>query len=251
MKRHLVPQTGLRLERFPDRLEGCAEIAPEVCVPGTGRLRTSVLVLWADVVAGLLTGFAVAPRVPVTLELSVETFAPAVVGSRVGLCARVVKAGSSVTHVEIEVHVDGEPAGLCHVSFMLAPDVSLKLPETAGSLRAFEGEGRISKPYAEQVDCRRLRPGVATLPRTEQTMNASRTVNGGVAALAVEEAVLSTQPVGTVVEAMALRYVRPARVGPVEASAEPFGDRWRVQVVDAGSEDRRQCVLATVRTARA
>jgi hypothetical protein len=41
-------------------------------VPGTSRLRTSILATWADNLAGLLAVYAMAPRVPVTLDLDVH-----------------------------------------------------------------------------------------------------------------------------------------------------------------------------------
>jgi acyl-coenzyme A thioesterase PaaI-like protein len=248
MKQHLIPETGLRLRRSAGHLEGNADVVPELCVPGTDRLRASVLVPWADVVCGLLTSFAVGPRVPVTLELSLEMCAPVRLHDTVGLSGRVVKAGSAVTHVEVEVRVGGVPAGLGSASFMLAPDATLVLPDADEVLSRFgDGSRRLTVPYTERVDCERARPGIARLPRTQETTNASQTINGGVIALAAEEAVLSSEPAGTVVDAMALRYLRPARVGPAVASAVAFGDLWRVEIRDAGAGDR-PCVLATVRT---
>lgn len=250
MKENLIPQTGLMPRIVDDGLAATAEVAPELCVPGTDELRMSVLVLWADVMCGLLVSRTVRPRVPVTLELSVEMFAPAVLGSTVSMSSKVVKAGGSVTHVDAEILVDDRPAGLATVSFMLAPDVTLELPRTSHLLQAFDGgPHRLAKPYAERVDCDRVGPGVARLPRTEETINASGTIHGGVIAVPAEEAVLSAEPAGSVLTAMTLRYLRPARVGPAVATAERFGDLWRVEVADAGAESRA-CVLTTARTRR-
>ena len=249
-KRHLMSEMGLRLWRSGEHLEGTADVVHELCVPGTEQLRTSVLVLWVDLVCGLLTSFGVTPRVPVTLELSLEMFATARLNGTVGLSGRVVKSGSAVTHAEVEVRVDGMPAGLGSASFMLAPDVTLVLPDTDEMLRTLEGGDRLlATPYAERLGCERRQPGTAWLPRTDDTANASRTIHGGVIALAAEEAVLSAEPAGSNVEAMTLRYLRPARVGPAVATAVPFGALWRVEIRDAGAGDR-PCVLTTVRTAR-
>lgn len=249
MNRNFIPEMGFSLRRSADGLEGTCEVAPELCAPGTDQLRSSVLVLWADVICGLLTTAVVSPRLPATLELSLEMFAPAPLGSRVDMAGRVVKSGSAVTHAEVEVLVDGVPAGLGAASFMLSPGVTVELPGLDELLEGFHGRLRAGKPYAERVDCERLTAGRARLPRTDQTMNASQTIHGGIVALAIEEAVLSAEPAGTVVSAMALRYVRPARVGPAIAIADRFGERWRVDVRDAGAEDR-SCVHATVATTR-
>lgn len=252
MNRDFLPQMGLSLHRSADGagLDGTCVLVEDLCAPGTDRLRASVLVLWVDVISGLLTTSVVAPRVPVTLELSLDMFEPARLSSTVDLAARVVKAGSAVTHVEVELRVDGAPAGLASASFMLLRDTSITLSDSLDDLLAnFRGELRVGKPYAERVDCRRLGRGRASMPRTEDTVNASDTVHGGLIAVPIEEAVLSAAPAGAVVSAMALRYVRPARVGPAVAVAERFGDLWRVDVQDAGAGDR-SCVHATVRTTR-
>ncbi|MGY2010234.1 hypothetical protein ACW9HJ_19105 [Nocardia gipuzkoensis] len=60
-----------------EELHGRAEITPEMHVPGTTVLRTSVLATWADTVSGLLASLVMGPRVPVTLELDVGLYRPA------------------------------------------------------------------------------------------------------------------------------------------------------------------------------
>jgi acyl-coenzyme A thioesterase PaaI-like protein len=247
MDRNFIPEMGFSLQRSGDGLAGTCEVVPELCASGTDQLRSSVLVLWADVICGLLTTAVVQPKLPATLELSMEMFAPATIGSRVDMTGRVVKSGNAVTHAEVEVFVDGDPAGLGAASFMLSPGVTVQLPSLDELLEGFQGRLRAGKPYPERVGCERLEPGRALLPRRPDTINASQTIHGGIVALAIEEAVLSAEPPGTVVSAMALRYVRPARVGPAIAVADRFGERWRVDVRDAGAEDR-SCVHATVAT---
>lgn len=249
MNRNFIAELGFSLRRSGDGLEGTCEVTEEICVPGGGHLRASVLVLWTDVMCGLLTTSVVSPRLPATLELGMEMFRPAPIGSTVTLSARVVKSGSAVTHAEVEVYVDGDPAGLASASFMLSPGVEVQLPELDELLQNFQGRLLVGKPYAERIDCQRLAPGRASLPRTPETVNASDTVHGGLVALPIEEAVLAAEAPGTIVAAMGLRYVRPARVGPAIAVAERFGDRWRVDVQDAGAGNR-SCVHATVTAVR-
>ncbi|HWI43178.1 MAG TPA: hotdog domain-containing protein [Nocardioides sp.] len=247
MNRNFIPEMGFSLRRCGEGLEGECAVGEDLCVPGTHHLRASVLVLWADVICGLQTAAAVAPKIPATLELGLEMFRPAPLGSTVRMFGRVVKSGNAVTHAEVEMYVDDEPAGLGSASFMLAPGVEMQLPELDELLAGFRCELRIGKPYAERVGSDRLGPGRARLPKTPDTINASDTIHGGLVALAIEEAVLAAEPPGTVVTAMGLRYVRPARVGPAVAVAEQFGERWKVDVQDAGAGDR-SCVHATVTT---
>jgi hypothetical protein len=71
-------------------------------------------------------------------------------------------------------------------------------------------------------------------------------VNGGLLALAVEEAVLSTLPPATTLSMLAMRYLRPVRVGPAVAEAVAHGRVAEVTVVDHGRGDD-VAVLATAR----
>jgi acyl-coenzyme A thioesterase PaaI-like protein len=107
---------------------------------------------------------------------------------------------------------------------------------------------RLSMPLAERAGCERRRPGVAVLPRTEDGLNASNTVNGGLIALAAEEAVLSLVP-GDSLSFLGLRYLQPARVGPVVATARLHEGVGRIELRDSGN-DNRLATLATARTFR-
>jgi acyl-coenzyme A thioesterase PaaI-like protein len=86
------------------------------------------------------------------------------------------------------------------------------------------------------------------LPRSEDGLNAAGTVNGGLIALAVEEAALSLTP-GSTLSTMALRYLRPVRSGPAVATATVRAGLGRVDVRDAGG-DARPAVTATTRALR-
>jgi acyl-coenzyme A thioesterase PaaI-like protein len=102
----------------------------------------------------------------------------------------------------------------------------------------------LAEPFAARAGCRRRAPGVAELPRTADGLNAAGTVNGGLIALAVEEAALSLAP-GATLTSLALRYLRPVRVGPAVATAEVRAGLGRVEVRDAGSDDRPVATATT------
>jgi len=77
----------------------------EACVPGTSILRTSVIGTWADVIAGIIAGYAINPRIPLTLDLEVHILKPARVGTRIRSEATPVKVGRTVTVVRNSVTI--------------------------------------------------------------------------------------------------------------------------------------------------
>ena len=132
---------------------------------------------------------------------------------------------------------------------MPAPDERLTL-DIAAQRRpgrpAPRGQPSLTVPFAERAGCAVRAPGVAVLGHSEESLNASNTLNGGLIALACEEAALSLSP-GTTLASLDLRYLQPVRVGPAVAEAEVRHGLGRIEVRDAGNENRL-CVVATSRT---
>jgi acyl-coenzyme A thioesterase PaaI-like protein len=62
-------------------------------------------------------------------------------------------------------------------------------------------------------------------------------INGGLIAVVIEEAVLSAST-GGALDGLTVRYLRPGRVGPFVATAQLSPGLARVEVRDAGAEDR-------------
>lgn len=237
---------GIRVDG--DVLRGTVDVVPEMHVPHTDCLRTSIFAVWTDVLTGLHVTDVLNPRVPVTLELTVDLIRPPHAMTRVDAVARIVKSGRSVVMAEVEFCAGNELLAVGAASFMPAPDESLTLPSLLDSLDSHHrGDRRLVAPFAERAGCTRLGDGVASLDRSEQVVNASNTVNGGLMALVAEEAVLSGAPDGTTLASLAMRYLRPARIGPVVATATRHGDVAHVVVRDAGANDR-SVVSATART---
>jgi acyl-coenzyme A thioesterase PaaI-like protein len=129
---------------------------------------------------------------------------------------------------------------------MAAPDVRLRIDSLAGRAPLPSG-ARLTMPFAERAGCERRAPGVAALAYSDEVLNASNTINGGLIALTAEEAVLSLSPPGATLASLDLRYLQPARVGPAVATAEVRHGLGRVEVCDEGNENRL-CVAATART---
>ena len=244
---HVLNDLGWGVRRTEGGMLGSAAVVAEMCVPGTGHLRTSILATWTDTVSGLLVIDAIGPRVPVTLELDVHVYEPLPGSGQVLGHGTLVKSGRSVSVAQVDfTDGEGRPLAFGAASFMAAPDATMRIDFETSADRIMDGAGRLSVPFAEHAGCARTEPGVAVLSRTEGVRNASNTINGGLIALAAEEAALSLTP-GTSLESLGLRYLQPARTGPVVARAQVRGGLGRIEVRDAGSEDRL-CVLATSRT---
>lgn len=245
-RRHILSELGFAIKRVGNELHGAASVTPEMHVPGTEQLRTSILAAWADHLAGLLAIDTMAPRVPVTLELDVHLYRPAPGSGMVRGVGRTIKTGRSVFVAGIDFFSErGEPIAIAAGSFMAAPDPSAKLPDRL-SIDGFVTERRLSVPFAVRAGCERRDPGVAALFRSEDGLNSANSVNGGLIALAAEEAALSLAP-GTSLCSLGLRYLQAARVGPVVATARIHAGLAVVDLRDAGNDDRLS-VTATART---
>jgi uncharacterized protein (TIGR00369 family) len=245
-RHHMLQELGFTVRQTEGDLRGAGTVTPHMHAPGTQRLRTSILASWADMICGMLAAQAMAPRVPVTLELDVHLYHPAPTTGTVTAIARTVKAGRSVFVAEVEFCDEREETvAFGTVSFMAAPDARLTLPELT-SIDMPPQEPALAMPLADRAGCERERPGVAVLPRSEDGLNGSNTVNGGLIALAVEEAVLSLLP-GQTLCSLHLRYLQPVRVGPAVATAVVRGGLGRVELRDSGRDDRL-AVTATTRT---
>jgi acyl-coenzyme A thioesterase PaaI-like protein len=252
-RKHVLSELGLAVELRGDELRGHARITPLMHVPGTDVLRTSILAAWTDTVTGLLCTGIVSPKIPVTLDLTLELHRVPHAVSEVTLVGRIIKTSKSAMIAEADIDADGEPLAISTATFMTAPDPGRALPalpsleQLIGLLN--EPREALTVPFAERAGCDRGAPGTAALRRTEEGTNASNTISGGLLALVAEEAALSATP-GSTLTSLALRYLRPSRVGPVVAVARVHGDLSRVEVRDTGKDDRL-VVLATSRSAPA
>ena len=248
LERHIMRDLGFGVTQSSDEIHGSGHVVPEMWVPGTSTLRTSILAAWADVAAGHLAIGLFDPGVPVTLDLDVHLRRPPVGCDEVQMVAQVQKAGRSVSVLSIDI-TDGDeaPLGFAHATFMAAPNPTLRMPTIVrdeGLLRPHLP--RLELPLAERAGCERLAAGSATIPMRPDGLNASGTLNGGLLALLVEEAALSAAP-GAVLSSLAMRYAQPVRVGPAVAQAEVRDGLGNVVVRDAGRDDRL-AVIATIRT---
>jgi acyl-coenzyme A thioesterase PaaI-like protein len=230
---HIVGQLGFRAFEAGDGFAGEGEVLPGACVPGTDVLRTSVVLTWADVIAGAVAGIAVEPRIPVTLDLEVQLRRPIRLGDAVTSEAYALKVGKQVVVTEARFRVDGEVVATAVGSFMVAPDPALVFD--AGFPRSFERGGDLAEPFAERAGVVWPERGVAELPRREDGLNGVGAIQGGLVALAAEEAAASLADGPVVLEATNVRYLRPFSVGPARAVATGDAERAVVHLTDVGA----------------
>jgi acyl-coenzyme A thioesterase PaaI-like protein len=244
---HPLAELGLVVQRRDDGLRGTAATNGMMLVPGTSVLRMSILAAWADTVLGLLAIDSIAPRVPVTLELDVHLAEPAAGIDEVVIDGRVAKAGSSVVTSMIEFSdASGHRFGVGHSMFMANPDDRMRMPAGDWALnRLGSRRGTLTSPFAQRVGCRRIRDGVASIEFDESLGNQSQTMNGGILALAVEEAALSADDPGATLASMTLRFVRPMRTGPAVARAD-----LQRGLADVSVQDEATGALAILATTR-
>jgi acyl-coenzyme A thioesterase PaaI-like protein len=243
----IFKEFGLVLEADGDDLVGRADVVPAMLVPGTDVLRLSVLAVWADTIIGLLAIQAIAPRVPATLELDVHVFAPIRNCKTVCMRAQLTRSGKSVLVFNVDfTDATGQPLGFCTSMFMAIPDPTISIPPGNWALKRFsQSSGELLRPLAERVHCERLEPGVASLPWAQDTQNTARAINGGILAIAIEEAALSLASEQQTLSSLIVRYLRSVRTGPAIARASISEDLGRVEVIDASNN--ALSVAATVR----
>ena len=243
--RHILSEVGWNVRQVGEEMHGEAQAIAPLLVPELPHVRVSMLAAWADQLLGLLAVRIMAPRVPTTLELDVHLYRAAPGTGAIRGRGRLLKAGRSVLTSVVEFsdargEVFAEGAG----SFMLAGDPDVRLPH-AISLDLPPRAASIAEPIAQRAGCERRGPGVAVLPRREDGLNSSNTVNGGLLAVVVEEALLSLAP-HTTLSSLGLRYLRPVRTGPAVARARLRHGLGMVELFDEGNENR----LAVTATAR-
>jgi acyl-coenzyme A thioesterase PaaI-like protein len=255
--KHMLSELQFRPERGGlDRGEvhGEAQVTPFMHVPGAPHLRTSVLAMWSDMLGGILSLTAMRPRVSVTLELDVHLYRPAPASGVVRAEGRTTKAGRSVHVAQVSFRDEaGEEFGFSTTTFMAAHDTSFTAPSTftgpstRTSMKIQRNLNRLSVPLAERARLRRGERGVAELPLSEDGLNSTDTMHGGLIALVAEESVLTLAEPGAMACSLQVRYLSPVRTGPAVATAAGRGGLYRCELRDSGNGNRL-AALATVRT---
>src|SRR4051794_36754540 len=133
---------------------GEADVAPALCWPGTGLVRSSVLGTYADMVCGGLAHQRTGTRSPLTMDLTLRWLRPLPVPSIV-IVGRLVKAGATIIQSGVCFYGPGggEASAPPHLGFMPPPrpqDTEVHTPVVGTGIT----RPPMTVPFPEQVGCR-------------------------------------------------------------------------------------------------
>ncbi len=248
---HATDELDFTVHVDGDELRGEATMTPHAYVPGTDIPQITLLTTWADYTVGALAVSALAPRMPVTLELAVHIYPEAAGLEKITWNAEVVKTGRTVVVLHSEFRSgDGRPAGFANALFVAGPD-----PGSVGPARQHlewhysKPRSALTEPLATMLGSQVVAPGHAVLPCSPHILNTAGAINGGLIAIAVEQAALSADPDASTLESIQLRYLRGVRTGPASAHATVHHGIGQVEVHDCATG--KLAIVATTRGASA
>ncbi len=231
----IISELGMSIEYGDGVIRGHAEVQKHACAPGTDVIRTSVLATWADVVTGVIAAHTINPRIPLTLDLEVQLQQQVTAGTPIVAEAVAVKIGRTIMVCEARFrHAEtGAPLADALGSFIASPNPDHVFEGGFPSVRAIAT--RLSEPFADRAACAVVDRGTAEVPHQPGNLNSSGGIQGGILALAAEEAAGSLHDGPKILASMNLRYLRPFTIGPARAVAEGDDRMAMVRVTDAGT----------------
>jgi len=231
----IISELGMGIEYGDGVIRGRAEVQKHACVPGSGVVRTSVLATWADVVTGVIAAHTINPRIPLTLDLEVQVQQQVMAGTPIVAEAAALKVGRTIMVCEARFRHEetGAPLAAALGSFIASPNPDHVFEGGFPSVRAIAT--RLSEPFADRAACTVVEHGTAEVPHQPGNLNSSGGIQGGILALAAEEAAASLCDKPTPLASINLRYLRPFTVGPARAVAEGDSHSAIVRVTDAGT----------------
>jgi acyl-coenzyme A thioesterase PaaI-like protein len=232
---------GIAVGAGEGRWGGRALVSDALRLPGSARIRSSVLACWADMVSGTDASHANPGRTALTVDLTVRLLVPPV-AEMVVISSEILKAGRRTVVCEARMCDErGRPFALSHMTFQSSPrPEDVMDPYVISGFAAGMADARppsYPQPFMEFTGIRMTGPGACELDRRPRVMNPAGTLQGGAVAAMVEAAAESLAgPVGD----MELHYVSAVRVGPGRARAVATGadGPMRVEVRDPGNGDR-------------
>jgi len=249
--RSVIAELGMIIRPDGDDLLSHATVFEGMNIPGTDILRLSVIAAWADTLLGIQAMKNIVPSVPATVELDVHLIKPFVGKGIVILRSRAAKIGRTISEFVCDfTDESGAALGHGHGLFMATPNPQFSLPPGDWVFKGFATPlPGLTLPLAERIGCERNAPGEATLPWAANIQNATKAINGGLLAVAIEEAVLSAAAPGQSLSSMTITYQRSIRTGPAIARAKVEECLGRVEVSDASND--ALAAMATVQLFKA
>lgn len=212
-------------------------VTEQLCAPGTGSPRASVLATVADIAAGSLVQPVMSPHVPLTTDLDVRRHDLESTGDLVA-SARAAKRGRTIWVLEVTFAPAAEPGrvvGASVVRFIRSPQPSEYFADALPEFSA--AAGSIDRPFPEALRASVDGIGLASIPRWPYVLQPTGTIQGGAVSLVAELAAESC--LGAPVLDIDVHFLSPVRVGPARAAGTVL---WpgtaRVDVRDEGNGGR-------------
>lgn len=228
-----------------------------------GGVGAAALGVAVDVIGGNLALRAVQPDWAVTSTLELHLLRP--ITRDFEVTGAPLRAGKShvVLDVEVAERPNAGPAAVASMTFtrIRRRDYTMPFVENDADRFAFaDAESGLGSPFLEQIGCRVIdaERGVVELPVEDYVRNSVGALQGGaVVALidaAAESVAAARMSEGVATQDLQLHFLALGRVGPIRSHARwlagsPREARLRVELVDAGQEDRLVAV-SVVRLAR-
>ncbi len=245
------PSAGARRAGIP--------FAPELA-GARGAVSAGVLSVLVDAIAGGEAIAAVRPDWIATSDMTLSWQRAVVAGDLVAT-PRVLRAGKTSVAIEVSVESEGAPAALGSVSFARlearsAFQQGVGLASGSGARTVFGDSGsHLARPLREQLGVVTLAAadGVIELPITPYVGNSLGGLQGGIVASAID---FAAETLGAALFGRAaattdlvVHFLALGRSGPMRSRGRLVrrdGARavLRIELVDAGSEDRL-CAVAT------
>jgi uncharacterized protein (TIGR00369 family) len=244
------------------RSQAWMPVVPELCTD-LGHARAGALATLVDVIGGGLAASAAAPGWIATADLTLHLVGAARPGSVVEARANVLRAGRTTVVIEVRL-VDGRERniGIATMSFAVLPrrDTNPDVSSTRqGTSTMATPTSRLARPLIEELDVRvrDAARGEIDVPVTDWTLNSMGAMQGGVVAtvadIAAETALRAATSEPLVVTDLYVTYLGFGKVGPVRSAVDVLGTgeghaTARVELVDAGAENRQMTVVHAVAT---
>lgn len=216
-----------------------------------GNVRAGALLTMADTVGGMCAGLAVLPGWVVSTNLMLRT-EPTQHAGPLALDARVLRVGRKAVVTQVEIRDAGQGGALVGDGVLTSAVL-----EPAGGPPDFPrpmvldapGGPDPVLPVLEFFGIRAHGDSVA-LDITDRVRNPWGILHGGATAVLVDAASAHAIGEGATTADVVMHFLRPGRVGPAVAHASVIGERAdgtvvRVEVVDAGADDRVMAVAVT------
>ena len=239
-------------------------IVPAAC-NDAGHARAGVLAVLVDVIGGGLAAAAASPDWIATADLTLHVVRAARPGSIVEARAEVLRAGRTTVVIDVALVDDAaRDIGVATMSFSVLPrrdtNPDIGAVRGAGPSTMATPETHLRTPIIDALGARIVdaAAGVIDVPVTDWGRNSLGAMQGGVVAMvadiAAETALRSASPEPLAVSDLQVTYLGFGRVGPVRSCVEVLGvepgrGTARVELVDAGAEQRLMTVVSAAATA--